>query len=787
MKNARASLKQERQPVAQVVAAQKEVRAINHFVKIALSEKNRWILHTEEQTGIVDTLKAINRIYTELYDKCRTPYHFQKNAAKFTGMKNEISHLISCIHLSLDQGFYLTEPRGLSPGKAVQLSWEQQQAIFNDARESGKWTRLPIEVPVSEEEFRELKGLEEDLKPLAKSLINNPRLNSFENPMSIEDIQSVYHYFQKIHRVLELEDGHLEEMLESSSNGAESFELDQVFLELQTLEAKMQQLLPKLEREVPDFSSQLYQSSRTDAMLRMNLLRVPLEPMSLMRRSLTRLERDRELDGEAQSARGFHDSVVQELKLLRFFLDTLEVVNDTLHQVISILYNLSISFGKIYHNASGETISIKFLERALTSVKGLLEKGLRVTATRKDMLLSMQTSVKETELFDTSIVNGLLYSLRLIDEAREEMQQYTNLLEQHLDTLNSASDWSPKRVYIMLQTAYEERTALSSASMVLDSVTHTCELLNDSLKEINQCWKKLEALDEEHTDPATLYEKTRELLTSNTQSAGELVQANMLRVHELQWVLDEMLIRGTSEEQRFLQELKAEMEPVRVRINARRKKIHQHHEVAESKKAAPHAQKKPAAKRKKGSASKTGKVRNFSKHDPFPAPTMEVLKKTLKEMDSEQGKMMYFVMTHTHMFSNLLDKLEQMFNQPNKPTQYQLEQALMKSMTTNDFLLHVARSKFMDGGYFNAHNIRYPYNDDQQKFEIVPGADKFLQLSKSSYETPDGLYLRLVRLLLGMDDPGLLGQTLGRQALAILETDFMLSKEEKDAISRAMA
>ena len=104
LKKAKSSLKQERKPVSQVVAAQKATKQINEFVKAALAEENRWVLHPDEQTSIVETLQSINKLYQELYDKCRTPYHFEKNAAKYITMKQEISHQVSCIHLSLDQG-----------------------------------------------------------------------------------------------------------------------------------------------------------------------------------------------------------------------------------------------------------------------------------------------------------------------------------------------------------------------------------------------------------------------------------------------------------------------------------------------------------------------------------------------------------------------------------------------------------------------------------------------------------------------------------------------------------
>ena len=57
LKKAKSSLKQERKPVSQVVAAQKATKQINEFVKAALAEENRWVLQPDEQTSIVETLQ----------------------------------------------------------------------------------------------------------------------------------------------------------------------------------------------------------------------------------------------------------------------------------------------------------------------------------------------------------------------------------------------------------------------------------------------------------------------------------------------------------------------------------------------------------------------------------------------------------------------------------------------------------------------------------------------------------------------------------------------------------
>jgi len=127
LKHAQSSLLAERKPVSQIQGALKQAKDITQFVHIALGKENRWIFQAGEPECIVSMLADINRTNKELYEKCRSPEHFSREADRFLKMKNQIQRQVDCIHLSLDQGFYGTEPLGFSPGKAI---WYRTTWIF---------------------------------------------------------------------------------------------------------------------------------------------------------------------------------------------------------------------------------------------------------------------------------------------------------------------------------------------------------------------------------------------------------------------------------------------------------------------------------------------------------------------------------------------------------------------------------------------------------------------------------------------------------------------------------
>ena len=90
IKQAQSSIKSQRKPVSHVQEAMTQSKEITLFVKTALNKENRWIFQTGEQESIVSMLNDINKTNKELYEKCRTPEHFNRDIGRFLKMKKDI-------------------------------------------------------------------------------------------------------------------------------------------------------------------------------------------------------------------------------------------------------------------------------------------------------------------------------------------------------------------------------------------------------------------------------------------------------------------------------------------------------------------------------------------------------------------------------------------------------------------------------------------------------------------------------------------------------------------------
>jgi len=621
LKQAKSALEAERKPVSHVQEALKATKDITQFVKIALSKENRRIFQAGEQDDIVSILAEINRTNKELYNKCRTPEHFNRDATRYLKMKNHIIRKSECIHFSLDQGFYATEPLGFSAGKAIELSLKQIRKIrdghqqgkwtrlpidvnvdnsaktevekiyaesaplasagkaielslkqirkIRDGHQQGKWTRLPIDVNVDDSAKTEVEKIYAESAPLAEKLLKNENIGNFDPPMTIEEVQSVYKFFHNVHQIQELEQQALTDAL-SKKTPAEQSTPNEILDKLSSFERKLKNVRVPTSKNIPDWGIHLYEMSLTDITLRMHLLRIPFEPMGFFNRHLKILEEQKDSDGIEKSISSFHDNALQELEQLQLFSESFTGVDETLQEVTGILQNLSICFGKIYHNASSQTITNSFLIKVLELIKGMLEKGGRVADSKSDTLLKLHQSVNDVDLFDDPITEGMIHALDLLEQGKEAMSQYCDKLKTFLETLSNASDWDSRQTYKFLKNAYDENASLTSASMFFGSITKTCVLLKSSIKEVESMWLELGKLREQKLDSGALYEQTISLLGNDTGFSENSLRQRADQVEELNWILDEMLGLGVQEEQRFVDELHSELRPVDDRIKAHR-------------------------------------------------------------------------------------------------------------------------------------------------------------------------------------------------------------------------
>ena len=65
----------------------------------------------------------------------------------------------------------------------------------------------------------------------------------------------------------------------------------------------------------------------------------------------------------------------------------------------------------------------------------MLEKGMLVARSKTQKLEELQSEVNNIELFDPSIIEGILYAIELLDQGQEEMKQFCKQINSFLEII----------------------------------------------------------------------------------------------------------------------------------------------------------------------------------------------------------------------------------------------------------------------------------------------------------------------------------------------------------------
>ena len=787
----RSALQQQRRPVSQLQAAQVETEAIQQFVKTALHPDHRWFIPSSEQSTIVKTLNEIRQLFKTYYEDCRTPEHFQRAPQRFLELGNRISHLSYCIHLSLDQGFFGIEPKGLTPRESVSRALERLDRL-HDSLQGQTWKDLPIPHQVEEEFVSQFEQIYSEQKPKAQDLLNRPDFGGAEKPLTVEQLEAAYALFQGLRPLQEMEEQLLESVLkgEHPHPPSPAPSIESILRRLKNLQQSLTLQHPPKPLHDPKGRFPL---TVNDLRLQLGLLQVPLAPLQYLSDLSLQLGGSRNPSGFAER---HLQKATQEQQDLQMFNGKLDQVLDSLRQVNSILGNLAVSFGKLYYNASPKRLQAAFLKKVLTTIRGLLRKALQIFDSHHRMLLESKELLEKMDLV-VAFVKGLTETISEIEQARNEISQYEMQLGGLLEDVDSTPKATSAQLYQWLQQAYEARTSVASACMVLGNVEMMGELLSLSIDRFQDFYAHFDTIKAEHTDPAERAQALKDFLATPPSYQGELLKAVDFNAEALEWVVNEVLESSFEEERLFVETAEEQVLPVKLRVKSLQ--ATEAPRVGGTRDANSPEEKRPAHQiQRMSTGSSSGDAdplkalksmqqgRPSARYDPFPPNVMDTMRRVTRRMRTPKGDMLYYILTHTHVMFDSLDKSEASYNMPNT-TVTNLERALHASKTANDFIVNFAKLKLLTHGYYNSHSKEFVFDEAKKRFDIPAQVDKFLMLNKGAFETPKGLFDRLVRIMLKMDDAKLVEKVMTEQAFAILKSDFILSDEEAQQIQDELA
>ena len=246
-----------------------------------------------------------------------------------------------------------------------------------------------------------------------------------------------------------------------------------------------------------------------------------------------------------------------------------------------------------------------------------------------------------------------------------------------------------------------------------------------------------------------------------------------VRLHDLEWLLEELLLSGAQKEVKFQKQVASVLEPLKPAQNSPKQlKKSEVLQVSEKQEDVPEADE--GQSKMQAALAKRDRP---SPYDPFSFSTMQVLKKVCREVGSTRTKGLLKVLQQPHTVGAYLRHLEEEYDPSDIQPEEEYLDDVLQSQTPREFLRAFLRMKFLAYGYYDARDTPIHFNEESNSFDIEH-EEVFLRLTRQSLETPKNIFQRLLRILFGYEDPDTLGKAEHGNIINMLKEDFIVTKDE---------
>ncbi len=809
LKQVQTNIKGSRRLPFPVEQTQKEVQQTNRFVQQVFLKGAGLVIPKDAQAHIAQGLAETNRLLGQLIQNCPSEHHYQLYRHQFAEAMETIHSLCNCVRLSIDNGFYEIEPRGFSLYSSVELSWQRVQEIAHSFLQSQKSLYFPDNLLSNQKLQTFVRQHYQSIEPIAIPLLKNKPDNLAIHRFDVPALKQINQYFALVRKLYH----HLDQERLQYAQVAAPAPVDspqQIISEVHKLEQKIQRYCAGVEHPLLRHALRFDETTSTDLQSDLHSIYIQLEaPRILVEREHTLTQC---LTRDPQTGlQDFFKTIAFEKRQLQFFIGNLSRFTQSLSAVSSILANLSISFGKIYQLSSKANITKQFVVRAFQTAHNLLSRSIQFAEARQTDSQHLQMALHKATLFQKSLEGAIIEGLKELEAAKQGVMNYDQKLTVKLKQALEVQLPTPALLQETIREAYEERSELTAAAMFLNNVSYNFDLLASELSKIDRAYAQIPA-DAPDGPP----EAIAGILRSYSACPEKLLNKLWNDIQHLDWFIEEVLLEGIREERRFKDECEIFLKPVEQRKIAKKlqaEKIQRQAErqkQIEAKKAAGAKDDEfnsPTSLRKKGAgssaqsdsfrikpksgASKTEdsssdsnspRVQPVSKktgYSPFNPETTQKLLKACHGIATERALSIHELLERPHAFFDYLNRLEEQYD-PNSPfgEDFYLEE-LRDSQSALDFVLGFAKMKFLPNGYYNANGDAIPFDPETGSFSDIMGTDRYLKVSSRVLETPKAIFGRILRVMMGYEEPAALSQVENEAVIEILKIDHILRDDEK--------
>ncbi len=712
------------------------------------------------QMKVVQGLAMINEMTQRMVSSCRSEHHFELHRHDYLQSIALVERYIEWIYLSLENGYYEIEAAGSTLHASIHLAWQKKKKLTQAIKKPDQYYLSPI---LNEDLQGQILNFVTQHETFVKDLDQQDKQQHFSR-LPWDKMSQANQYFSQLRELNQTIDSARLDFLKQPF--CPNFDLAHAFQHVKKLPAKLARFDPAHGKSLGAY--QLLEKGRFD-LVRTNIdtLLCSFEAYeffeSRLQKKLTKPE-----DWSDEKIKAL---LQFEKKQLNYFSSVFKKWEEDIVKLGAFMVDLQILIGKIWRSLEFSGASWEFLQKTVTASRKLVERSINLVQSWQESATTVEQALVKSTLLPKM-------TSQMSQNFASELSQIETMLNNYLKSFHRYTVGS----FESFESPSEAFEALASQEDVeqISTQIHVVLLRRQSvLQEIFF----LKAFYQQLPDECSL-EDLQDHVEKSLKIRLTYLQKKWKMVLRLEWFIDDLLTDELSEMYRFEQDYDRWIQPMleKSRVKSVTAGLSKEEEqeadplnTAEIEGINQTDEKKDSPKLKLNAKQK--KVTQ-SPYLPFQPEILYNLKRVCHHLASERALGILEILEKPHTFFNYLDHLLEQYD-PEAPFKENYYLAnLGVSDTAMEFLLSFAEMKFLPYGYYTSNSEKIPFCPETRQFNNN-GQEMYLRISARTIETPRVIFVRILKMLLGFEDPEVLNIDDNQKLIDALKIEYILTEDEQ--------
>ena len=715
------------------------------------------------QVKIIQGVAMVNQMTERVIASCRNEHHFELYRQDYLNSIDIVERYIKWIYLSLENGYYEIEAAGATLHAAIKLAWQKKKRIAQAIKKPEQYYLAPAFTKDLQEQ---ILAFVKQYEPFVQYLDQQDKIQQLSH-LKWEQMSQANQYFCELRKLNQNIDSSYLNFLKQPSSS--DFDFSQAFQHIKKLPAKLARFDPNHAKSLGAY--QLLEKGRFNLIqANIDILLGTFEAYEFFNLRFQHIQKQ----SKKNNFLDIQTLIQFERKQLNYFSCVFKRWEENILKLGAFMVDLQILIGKILRSLESSESSWEFLQKTVLTVRKLVERSACLLQSWQEAASAIEPALIKSTLLPKTIV-------QISQDFSSELSQIQTMLKNYLRSFHRYTESSfetfasPSEAF---QTLAKQKDIENITTQIHVILVHRQDVLQEILL--------LKAFYQQVPDHCSI-EQLQECVAKNLEVRLAHLKKKWRYALRMEWFIDDLLTEELFEIYRFEHDYNRWIEPMieksRLKLLESLKdtkpKIDQKKEnVVPPKTDQQQEIHQPEDGFPKLKLSQKQKKVLQSIYIPFQIEILQTLKRVCRHLSSERSLGILEVLEKPHTFFNYLDHLVEQYDPDAQFKENYYLENLNTAETATEFLLCFAEMKFLPYGFYTSDAEKILFCPETRQFKNN-GQEMYLKISTRTVETPKIIFFRILKMLLGFENPEVLNIDDNQKLIDTIKMEYILTEDEQ--------